>query len=296
MKVCELDDLIPIKMRGNLDALLPYEEIPESGTRFGLLTVLGRDPTEHKYWICRCDCGKFHRAIKYDIQRGFTKSCGCMFRLCCSERRFKDHTGERFGRLTVTSLAGRENSKIYWTCKCDCGNIVTEYAGDLVSGDIKSCGCWKSDLTTTRNWRHGISDVRLYSVWGSMKDRCLNPNCLGYSYYGGRGIEVCDKWRDDFKAFYDWAMDNGYQEGLTIDRIDNDGNYCPENCRWVTALENSHNSRACKNVTYNGETKCCREWDRTMGLYRGTVSRRLREGHTVEDAINTPQKHKVKQQ
>ena len=170
-----------------------------------------------------------------------------------------DLTGQKFGRLTVIERADVRSHRreIVWRCVCDCGNMKDIPGYSLRSGMTSSCGCWKSEVLANfkiRSTTHGLYHHPLHGIWNGMKIRCYDKNRKQYKNYGGRGIEVCDEWKNDFKAFYDWAMANGYQKGLSIDRIDNDGDYCPENCRWADNFTQANNSRQCHYIQYDGRT------------------------------------------
>lgn len=174
-----------------------------------------------------------------------------------------DLTGQKFGLLTVIGLAETDTRKTYWVCKCDCGNMKTVRSDSLLCGAIKSCGCIKrkqDGVNLTKNHRHKMSGTRIYSEWQGMKGRCYNKGSARYADWGGRGIEVCEQWRNSFESFYTWAMANGYQDNLTIDRIDNNGNYCPENCRWVGQQEQCRNRRSNINITIGNSTRTLMEW------------------------------------
>lgn len=155
-----------------------------------------------------------------------------------------DLTGQKFGRLTVLERTENKGIQVCWKCQCDCENITTTTSYHLRHGHTQSCGCLQKERTVKAHKTHGKLQTRLHGIWTGMKARCFNPNRKMYQYYGGRGIKVCDEWKDSFQAFYDWAMSNGYEDHLTIDRIDNDGNYCPENCRWVSVQTQNCNKRS----------------------------------------------------
>ena len=188
-------------------------------------------------------------------------------------------TGQRYGRLTVIGLDGRNNQgHNMWKCRCDCGNFSRVSVGSLRSGSIKSCGCLQRERTSEASRTHGMSKSRLYNIWRGMKRRCTNPRSAQYSNYGGRGIKVCDEWMKSSSAFFEWAMNNGYRDDLTIDRIDNDGDYEPNNCRWTTMQVQARNSRHAYHVTIDGNTKSGVEWAEDLGISDTTAYKYLRKG------------------
>ena len=200
-----------------------------------------------------------------------------------------DLTGQRFGRYTVLEKAPkRASGGTYWVCKCDCGNVREVSTAHLRRGDSKSCGCLRADTCGQMFTTHGLSKHPLHKVWEAMLERCDYPNNKRYRNYGGRGITVCDEWRDDFKTFYDWSIAHGYAEGLTIDRIDVNGDYEPTNCRWVTWKDQSNNTTTNRYITYGNKTQTLTQWSEELGINKTTLRDRLESGWSVEKAFTTP--------
>lgn len=193
-----------------------------------------------------------------------------------------DITGERYGRLVVIERSGAMNGHVAWKCQCDCGKEHIARSGDLRQGRQISCGCIKKEgLHKT----HGKSSSRLYRIWQNMKSRCTNDGIEAYKDYGGRGITICDEWKNDFQAFHDWAMANGYSDELSIDRISVNGNYEPSNCRWATRKEQANNKNDNNKITLKGETHTLAEWSVITGIKRATIKSRLDAGMDVEKAL-----------
>lgn len=199
-----------------------------------------------------------------------------------------DYSGQKIGRLTVVARAGsNQQREAMWLCKCECGSETIIRGSDVRTGHIKSCGCWKRESSKKLLTKHGKRNTRLYHIWCGMKTRCNNPNDIGYNLYGGRGIKVCDEWSQDFMAFYQWATENGYTDKMTIDRIDADGNYCPENCRWTTQKAQQNNRRNNHIIAFNGETRTVTEWAEITNIKSTTIYNRLKRGWTIEKALTT---------
>lgn len=207
----------------------------------------------------------------------------------------EDYIGSKYGRLTIVSYDTKKGSSHYVNCKCECGNTKSIRLSRLKSGETKSCGCIRKELFQVNrqgNIIHGQSDTRLHSIYRSMKARCYKEHHRSYSHYGGRGIKICDEWLDDFMNFYNWAYDNGYDDTLTIDRIDNNGNYEPNNCRWITEAEQHNNTSRNINITYNGETKTLKQWSEIKGINYSTLVNRYKRGWSVKDMLTKPVKRK----
>lgn len=194
--------------------------------------------------------------------------------------KFKDLTGEKFGNLTVLRRLNycQTGHTYLWECKCDCGKITIVRGGNLRTGHTISCGCKKGLI------KHNKWDTRLYRIYTNMKQRCNNPKNVWYKNYGARGIKICDSWQNDFMSFYNWSINNGYSDKLSIDRIDVNGNYEPNNCRWVTKLVQQNNMRRNKLITYKNETHTISEWERKFNLRHNYISSRLRS-NTFENII-----------
>ena len=193
---------------------------------------------------------------------------------------FIDLLGQRFGRLTVIErMPNNQRRQAVWKCICDCGKEVIVEAGHLRSGHTQSCGCYGREQATKHNTSHGMSKTRLHSVYHTMKGRCYNQADPKYYRYGARGIIVCDEWLKDPKSFFDWALSHGYKKGLSIDRIDNNGNYCPENCRWVDAYVQANNKSTNQIYEYNGEKKTISALAKELGLTYSAVKARIKRGN-----------------
>ena len=200
-----------------------------------------------------------------------------------------DLTGQRFGRLTVIERAQSKDKNTAWRCKCDCGNYKIVSGPNLRAGKSRSCGCGVIESVITRSKTHGESNrTRLYRIWKGMKDRCRRKSHINYERYGGRGITVCPEWEHSYEKFRDWALSHGYRDNLTIDRIDNDKGYSPDNCRWATYSEQSTNKSNNHIIAYHGESKPLTRWAREAGISYATLQRRLKRGWDIESALITP--------
>lgn len=199
--------------------------------------------------------------------------------------KYKDISGQKFGRLTALYKLHNTKGRTKWLCVCECGNLSEVRYDQLKSGKTKSCGCLHKDTLIKQRTKHNKCDTRLYSIWECVIQRCCNNNYTYYKNYGGRGIAVCSEWRNDFMSFYNWAVANGYKEFLTLDRIDNDSNYEPSNCRWITMKQQARNRRSNRNYTINGEKHCLSEWCEILGLNYKRVGSRLRRNWSIERAL-----------
>ena len=210
-----------------------------------------------------------------------------------------DYSHKQIGRVYVYERVGTYKKSASWRCWCSCGKEVVLTAGKLAHSICPSCGCYDLDVrhNSPNHLQHGDSRIghktRLYRIWGNMKARCYTPSYTRFENWGGRGIKVCDEWHD-FKNFRDWALSNGYNDALSIDRIDNDGDYEPSNCKWSTNKEQTRNARGKRFITIDGETHCLSEWCEIYNIPYHNVERRINEcGWDIKKALTTPIK-KVK--
>lgn len=199
----------------------------------------------------------------------------------------KNIIGKRFGNLTVLKrvddyLSPKGCVGVIVLCRCDCGKEKLCRVCHLIDGKIKSCGCLKNKYVET----HGLSNTRLYRIWMQMKNRCLNKNNQAYKYYGGRGITVCDEWKNDFKKFYDWAVANCYKDDLTIDRKNVNDGYCPKNCRWIEMKEQQRNKRNNVWIEYNGKRKLLVDWLKYFDISYSCYQLKKDDGSSVDEIFS----------
>lgn len=195
--------------------------------------------------------------------------------------------GQKFGRLTVVERAENHPGQqgVRWLCQCECGNVKSIQASKVVSGVTKSCGCFQRERMGNMSRRHGMFGTRIYRIWTGMMTRCTNPRSENYPHYGGRGITVCERWTK-FENFYT-DMIATYRDDLSIDRIDPNGNYEPDNVRWADTGQQSRNKRNSRLIEFNGRTQNLSDWATELGVRVGTLQERLRRGWSIERAFTT---------
>lgn len=188
-----------------------------------------------------------------------------------------DLTGRKFTRLLVVKQETTKKGRAMWSCKCECGNTVIVAGHDLLKGHTKSCGCLQRERASECSIKHGQSHTRMYKIWSNMIQRCTNPKNSRKHRYMNRGITVCQEWVGDYgvENFIKWAMQNGYADNLTIDRIDNNKGYSPDNCRWVTNKTQCNNTCRSRFITYKGKTQTLKQWAEELGINYVTLYYRI---------------------
>lgn len=201
-------------------------------------------------------------------------------------RKFINRIGSTFGRLTVLNYAGMQGAQHRWMCVCECGSIKPIQGGALANGTTQSCGCMRAAKTGLVNSTHRMTGTSIYKTWSSMRERCLHPKHKSYMRYGGRGITICERW-NDFSLFLE-DMGPRPSKAHSIERNNNDGPYCKENCRWATFVEQSNNKSNNRLLTYNGETLTLANWSKRRNLKQRTLFQRLERGWSIEKSLTTP--------
>lgn len=204
--------------------------------------------------------------------------------------------GKKFGKLTVIKRDTNKNNGVYWVCLCDCGNYTTVRSDSLLQGITKSCGCFQKEQvkkSCKKNFtKHGLSKSRINNIWFNIKQRCYNQNSDDYKYYGNKNIKLCSEWHN-FQNFYNWAIANGYNKSLTIDRIDVNGNYEPSNCRWVSFKVQENNRSNNRLIKHNNKIHTLSEWSKIANIKYSTLKKRIDTGWDIEKALNYPVRKKL---
>lgn len=202
----------------------------------------------------------------------------------------QEQVGKKFNRLLILSITDPQRKWTIWViARCECGVIKTYELTPIIKGHTKSCGCFKVDSFRAVIMKHGKVNHPLYNHWMAMKQRCYDENFKTYHNYGGRGITICDEWKNNFSNFYEWALLNGWQKGLSLDRFpDLNGSYTPYNCRWATRKQQSRNTRSNVFITFNGKSMCIADWAEEIGITQRRISTRLKRGWSAEKTLTTP--------
>lgn len=210
----------------------------------------------------------------------------------------KTMIGKRYGRLVVKKFLYKKSCHLHFLCKCDCGNTTIAHRGNLKRGSSKSCGCLAKEILIKRSEKHGLykngKPHRIANIYNGMKARCYKPQHIFYHLYGGRGITICEEWLKNIKAFMKWALINGYNSKLTIDRKDNDKGYSPDNCRFVTQKEQMNNRACSKKYLYKNVLYTTKEISVQFNINEGTIKSRLRRGWNINKVIERTIEHKYR--
>lgn len=283
-----------------------HNVIDMTGARIGMLTVVDRAPDyispsgkKKTMWQCKCDCGNIVDISGHDLRKKRV-DCGCRkqerAKESLDEYRNNKMIGKTFGLLTVLGRVENyvspkgDGKQSRWLCICKCGNTAEVLGSRLLRGKTLSCGCLQREVARKNVTKHGGRNDKLYDVWASIKQRCQNKNNKSYKYYGGRGIKMCDEWSNEYANFKQWAYANGYDDALpskncTIDRIDVNGDYCPENCRWVSMTTQANNKSNNIRIMYHNEEHTASEWSEILGINKSTFYGWLSDGETIESII-----------
>lgn len=261
------------------------------GKKFGHLTVIEKcginvqkSGRKTILWRCKCDCGNTRVVPGKSLKQGAVTKCEE-----CVKKSKKTLVGQKFGKLTVIKraedyISPKGKHSPMWLCKCECGKIKPIAQSSLKFGSVKSCGCSRYESKT----KHGLSGTRLYNIWSNMKRRCGSERDSRYNEYGGRGITYCKEW-EEFSAFSEWAFSNGYNDGLTIERKDVNGNYCPENCCWIPQKEQAKNRRPSLRLTdKDGNERLVVDIAEEIGISADVVRARYESGWDLYSAVYTP--------
>lgn len=277
------------------------------GKRFGRLTVIkfagykpvGKKQVENSFWLCQCSCGNCRTIIGNSLTSGNSTSCGCLHKDITSQSgRAKtiDLAGQRFGRLVVLTFAGyiagkTRGARAYWECICDCGTKKIIRADRLIGRESQGCGCFHGSKLNHGHNRIGLRTTE-YQSWDSMIQRCCNPNNSRFYDYGGRGITVCERWRN---SFADFLSDMGLKPSSkhTLERVNNSDGYELGNTVWALPYVQKRNMRNNRWLTYNGRTMCLTDWANEFGMHRNTLDQRLLNGLSIEDALTRPVKRRL---
>lgn len=265
------------------------------GQKFGMLEIIGESPTTKfgRMAVVKCDCGNTKIYSLADLRIGRKKSCGCIKKSLENPLyigfELDDYIGLTFGRLKILEITGKNSHGVECLAICECGKIKTFLLTHLKCGKTQSCGCLRREhlglLTTT----HGLSRHPLCSIWRGIKSRCYNPKMDNYKWYGGIGVIMCDLWLNSFKSFYDWAIENGWEKGLEIDRFpDKKGNYSPENCRITTHKKNMNNTSLNRMLNVGGEIMTLKEASEKFNQNYDMLKWRLQVGWDDYTACHTP--------
>jgi hypothetical protein len=231
--------------------------------------------------VCLCDCGTEKAVVAGKFRSGVLRSCGC----ARHSIKVSDMLGKKFGLLTVIAREGSRKAgsgvTAMWRCRCNCGAELVRSGGAIrQGGGGNSCGCTAGD----KHRRHGMKETKVYRAWQNMKKRCFSKTSPDYHRYGGRGITVCERWRDSFENFLA-DMGQPPSPAHTLDRKENNGNYEPSNCRWVVRKIQNRNKRTTRLLTYGGKTQCLVDWANELGINPSSLSSRLEDGWPIEKAL-----------